>query len=643
MHVAWLDLWETPPVGRATLAEHTKCGFERPAFSAVRLASRPGLHIISVMKKTMLLLLMLWGTAIGMEQADFYVATDGADTHPGTLEKPFASIGRAQQAVRERVEIGLSGPLTVLIRGGRYELSEPLRFGPQDTGPGQHCITYAAAAGESVRLCGGTIIGGWKHDEGSLWSCPVSVSEGGKPLVRQLYADGRRLKRGVFPAEGLLRIAKASSDARTIEFDRDLPGDLVGTDAEVVIIHNWSIARGIIAGVEGRSITSATPLGWVGHHWTCPAPGKPAFIENAPGSLSKATQWRFDAKTRRVVYRAADGQAPATMQFVVPRLEQLLVIRGTAERTVNNLCFRGLVFEHSAWNLPQRGYAGIQAGYNGTKNEPGDELEYAMPVAVELAHARDCVFEHCRFLRIGASAVGLGVATFRNRLVGCEIGDVGGNGVHIGLPEGPIRTLDQDWSNPAEVPTGNEVSNCYVHHCAQENFGCVGVYAAFTEDTRIIHNHVAHMPYTGVSVGFRWDPSPSSQKNCLVEYNHIHDCMIRLADGGGIYTLGYQPGTILRGNHIHDIHRSEYAHGGAPNNGIFFDEGSLGFLVEGNVIHGTSGEAIRFNQNRPEGHVWRGNSFGSAPGAAGFPKDSAAHAGIEPLYESFFRPADNSR
>ncbi len=31
------------------------------------------------------------------------------------------------------------------------------------------------------------------------------------------------------------------------------------------------------------------------------------------------------------------------------------------------------------------------------------------------------------------------------------------------------------------------------------------------------------------------------------------------------------------------VHRSAYAHGGAPNNGFFIDEGSKGFLFESNV------------------------------------------------------------
>src|SRR5688500_12854100 len=44
--------------------------------------------------------------------AEVYVAPDGDDAHAGTLVKPFATIGRAQQAV--------SAGDTVWIRGGTY-------------------------------------------------------------------------------------------------------------------------------------------------------------------------------------------------------------------------------------------------------------------------------------------------------------------------------------------------------------------------------------------------------------------------------------------------------------------------------------------------------------------------------------------
>jgi hypothetical protein len=99
---------------------------------------------------------------------------------------------------------------------------------------------------------------------------------------------------------------------------------------------------------------------------------------------------------------------------------------------------------------------------------------------------------------------------------------------------------------------------------------------------------------------------------------------------------------VLRRNHIHHVRRSPFA-GSAPNNGIFFDEGSKEFVVEGNVIHSTAQAPIRFNRSRQELHTFRDNNFGVAPDAPAFP-DSAkavvAEAGLEPAFRDIDLPVN---
>ena len=51
--------------------------------------------------------------------AVFYVAPDGNDLNPGTEPQPFASVSRAQEAVRPRVAAGLSTDVTIFLREGR--------------------------------------------------------------------------------------------------------------------------------------------------------------------------------------------------------------------------------------------------------------------------------------------------------------------------------------------------------------------------------------------------------------------------------------------------------------------------------------------------------------------------------------------
>ena len=53
--------------------------------------------------------------------------------------------------------------------------------------------------------------------------------------------------------------------------------------------------------------------------------------------------------------------------------------------------------------------------------------------------------------------------------------------------------------------------------------------------------------------------------------------MQELHDGGAIYTLGNQPGTLIAGNHIHDNR-------GGPG-GIYLDEGSGFIEITGNSVY----------------------------------------------------------
>jgi len=112
-------------------------------------------------------------------------------------------------------------------------------------------------------------------------------------------------------------------------------------------------------------------------------------------------------------------------------------------------------------------------------------------------------------------------------------------------------------------------------------------------DTEIRHNTIRQLPYTGVSVGWLWNPEPTPCQGTIVEANHIHDVMQVLSDGGGIYTLGWQPGAVLRGNLIHSVPLNV---GRAQSNGMFIDEGSKELVIEGNAIYDIDRSPLRFHQ-----------------------------------------------
>ena len=55
-----------------------------------------------------LMLVLSVGMSACKSCVDFYVATDGNDNNPGTVEKPFATISRARDAIRKKISSGLA-------------------------------------------------------------------------------------------------------------------------------------------------------------------------------------------------------------------------------------------------------------------------------------------------------------------------------------------------------------------------------------------------------------------------------------------------------------------------------------------------------------------------------------------------------
>src|SRR5262249_14642834 len=84
----------------------------------------------------------------------FFVSPHGNDrwsgksAAPAEADGPFATVARAQQAVREYLKARKEPRrVRVELRGGVYYLDSPLEFGPEDSGTEKDPVVYAAAPG----------------------------------------------------------------------------------------------------------------------------------------------------------------------------------------------------------------------------------------------------------------------------------------------------------------------------------------------------------------------------------------------------------------------------------------------------------------------------------------------------------------
>ena len=548
---------------------------------------------------------------------DLFVSTTGNDEWSGRLpdpnaentDGPLATIARARDLVSERRFHGeWTGPMTVWVRGGRYPISEPIAFEPQHSAP----VTYAAYPGEHPIIDGGVPIEGWEKSALNgieVWVADLPQVTQGKWAFRQLFVDGQRRRRTRLPKEGYYWMA----DVPGTDFDADLfdgvdtfqcaAGDIQQwvnlTDVEVVAPHYWVTERMPIASFDPETNTIVSSRRSI---FALTDDRRKAYakywVENVFEALDEPGEWYLDRGEGKLYYVPLPGEQMEEIQAYAPRTEQLLRLVGNPDEGeyVEFLHFEGLAFEHGAWFQPgEPGERWISRLPAHVQYASAPQGAVTVPGAVYLQGARYCAIEDCQIRHVGWYGVEIGHGCHGIRVVGNEISDLGAGGIKI------------DGSNaqgPRCQRTGNNVvTDNHIHDGGHVFHSGIGILATHTFGNQLSHNHIHDFCYSGISCGWEWGYRESVTKDNMIEKNHIHHLGKRLlSDMGGIYTLGVQPGTVLRGNLIHDIEKWNY--GGWA---IYPDEGSSHILIENNVCYDTNSQV--FHQHYGRANIVRNNIF----------------------------------
>ena len=195
---------------------------------------------------------------------------------------------------------------------------------------------------------------------------------------------------------------------------------------------------------------------------------------------------------------------------------------------------------------------------------PEDEEEESVSPDGKRIRSSPLVRGRCRFTHLGGAGLDLEYGAQKNVVNGCEFTDISGSGIQVG----DIQKADHHPDHPRLIVKGNRITGCRIHDVAVEYQDGLCAFAGYTEGTVIAaRNEMYNLPYSAISMGWTAETdaggggyesvniydTPTPARNNLVEGNHIHDIMLRLLDGGGVYMLGRQPGTVIRDNRIHDL------------------------------------------------------------------------------------------
>lgn len=537
-----------------------------------------------------------------MNKKEFHVAVDGEDTNPGTREKPFATLHRARDAVRElKQDSGLTTAVTVMVRGGKYFLDSPLVLAEQDSGSREFPVIYTSHAGEEVVISGGVKLTGWEKHQDSIFKAKLPPGSWSVSKSRQLTYNGELQVRARWPnfdantnpvIGAYLNIEDAAEPGSDTSF-RFAQGALPRgwkkpqlAEALVTVAGGWSTNVVPVESVDREnSIIRLQRRTWHSEndnfvryrHMPFRNRGEgdaPFVMENILEELDTPGEWCLDTEDRVVYFWPPTPLSPES-DVVLPRLDNLIDIQGASYVSLSGFTFTETT---SGDNYHRSGLDGYGAMF------PVKGWDYCGE-AIHLKDASYCVIEDCRFYALGGNAVYLEGDNLKNQIGHNEFNYIGANGVAL------LGTAEAHPISNKVVNNHFDRTGCILHYTA-------AVFAGLSNGNWIAHNEIHDVPHHGVNL------ATNGHGRNLLEYNDIRrTCLVlhdtgavnmwmdpyEIGDDGRVYVLNRtdRAGHILRYNYITDTVQ-----------GFYLDDWASNCLVYGNIFaHVWNGVTIHGGKN----------------------------------------------
>ena len=565
------------------------------------------------------LLALATGAAVASE---FYVAPGGADANAGTQAKPFASLERARDAVRELKKAGpLAAPVNVWLRGGVYPLVKPVVFTPADSGTATAPVTYASAPGQRAVLSGGVALApAWAHGTNSyiggtlingklawtrtpgkpFWQLDVPQARDSQWIFNSLYVNGQSRMRARYPHYGAkeLRAEGREPGGDPRQALRYFPGDVNPawsnpTDIDVVLLCSWTptIHRIKEIDAEKRVVRFFSSHSRAVDFWER---NFRYYLSNVFEALDEPGEWYLNRHTGMLYYYPMPGEDLATAEVIAPVMKSRMVeFAGdpAAGRFVEHLHFRDLSFRHLDGDMDR---------YNGVYRQGHMYLDSALS-ARGLRHAS---FERCELAQLGEYAMELADGCREVTVRQCHFWDLGAGALQLGVTDlGTLKAAQGGTGENASAVSDLVIDNCCIHRLGTIWHGCYGIVNRFASRTQLTHNEIFDTHYIAIGLDARWDwKGEQYSHGTVVAYNHLHHLGLRCeTDAAGVYQFGPLD-TWIHHNLIHDT--VAYPHG-AGFAGIYLDEQSRGAVVENNLVYNV--DWFAYFQHKGMDNVFRNN------------------------------------
>jgi hypothetical protein len=455
----------------------------------------------------------------------YYVAPGGDDADPGALERPFATLQRAQAAVRQ-------SPGPVRLRGGTHYLQETLVFRAEDSGTRAAPVVYEAYGDEEPVISGGIRLEAldWRPYQDGIYQAKVPADL----RTEEIFVNGERQILARYPnfdppAQYFDGFAEDAISKRRVARWADPTGGYFHAMHPAL----WGDFTWRITGKDDKGGVTMEG-GWQNNRGGA-VHEKIRFVENILEELDAQGEWFLDAERHTLYFHPPADLDLASATVEATRLRSLVEFRGSEAHPVQFVTLRGLIFRHAARTVMDT-------------REPMLRSDWAIyrGGAIFFEGAEDCVLEDSFIDQVGGNAVFLNHYNRRITVRGCRIARAGASGVcFFGDPQAARNPLfHYDQVNPLEdldrTPgprSNNYPADCLVDDCLITMTGRVekqtaGVAIDLAQDITVRHCSIYDVPRAGINIG------DGCWGGHLIEFCDVFDTVKETGDHGSFNSWG---------------------------------------------------------------------------------------------------------
>ncbi|GGG89443.1 peptide-binding protein [Parapedobacter pyrenivorans] len=474
----------------------------------------------------------VWALAsCGPDVTTYYVAPMGADSAAGTKDRPFGSLAAAKRMVTEKKAAGSTGRFDVVLLPGTYFVSEPLIFGPAESGTTDAPYTIRAEAGGDVVLSAGVPLQvDWQQHDGRIWKTHLA----GVDSIEGLYAGGKALTRarypnaveGVYPFGGFA--ADALAPARIVRWTNPVGGYIHAMHSG-----RWGGMHYRITGKDAGGMLTYEG-GWQNNRPSA-MHGTQRFVENIFEELDAPGEWYFDRMERMLYYFPEEDQEIERMDFIAAQLESIIQLKGSEDHPVTDIYIEGITFQHTVPTFMKTREQLMRSDWSIYRSG-----------AVLLDGTERCGVRNSTFSLLGGNAVFVSNYNRQSEISGNLIEYIGGSAIaFVGsadavrspsfryeefVPAGELDTIPGPKSNA--YPADGVAENNLIRYIGMIEKQVAGVQIQLAAGIGVRHNTIYHVPRSGINIG------DGAWGGHVIEYNDVFQTVLETGDHGAFNSWG---------------------------------------------------------------------------------------------------------